>query len=547
MKISRLLRGITIILALLGIAGTTTNGFTIETTTRAESELSTGFCDYFTSPSLNSGWTWVDPLGDSSHSLTANPGHLRLYTPDGGHDLYLNLNAPRMLQPISGDFVATTKVTMYSDYSYQGAGLLIWQDSDNYIRLELNGPHHGINYVHRIDGVYFGLDPDPVPGGTTVYLRFMRAGNTFSASFSGDGSTWQDRHTVSYPASDLLYVGLSLLNEWQDHPIWADFDYFELDSCGPPQNCTVPFFSQRDPSWRNHPLRTNGECSAFCSTIGTCGCTLTSATMLFAYYGAEFTPPTLSDCMGTSACPFNWGDGASCTNGKASNPVRRRFNWTSLDQQLNQDNRPVILGMHRNGNTNDTHWVLVTSGQGSDPSNYTMHDPWPESGANHNLNVLVRDNYVFDWLVVYDGQPRCTNISIVSAYDENVKPIPAASLEKSTNGVSEIVSSTDITGTVSLYMRSQLTMTVRVSATSTLGQVTEMQVWTDANPSPIWQPFSPYVWLPWYPEHDTIYARFRDEFDNISDVVTDTTHPIYSPPPAPDLEEVFLPIILNSP
>ena len=50
--------------------------------------------------------------------------------------------------------------------------------------------------------------------------------------------------------------------------------------------CTVPYFSQRDPRWIDHPLGTNGGCSASCSTIGACGCTLTAAAMTFAYYGA---------------------------------------------------------------------------------------------------------------------------------------------------------------------------------------------------------------------------------------------------------------------
>ena len=187
-----------------------------------------GFCDYFDSSSLNPGWTWVDPLGDSSYSLTANPGYLRLYTPDGGHDLYQSLDAPRMLQPISGDFVATIKVTMYPSYNYQGAGLLIWQDENNYIRLERTLVD-GVDMWYRIEGLYDGIQ---IPySNPTVYLRVRRLENNFTAWYSENGSDWIEVTTVDYSAANTLQVGLDLINEWQDNPIWADFDYFELDWC----------------------------------------------------------------------------------------------------------------------------------------------------------------------------------------------------------------------------------------------------------------------------------------------------------------------------
>src|SRR5829696_5893557 len=100
MKASRLPRLVIVLFLLIGVMG-----FVPYVPT-----ASTGFSDQFNSPSLTSGWNWVDPLGDSSYSLTANPGHLRLFTPDSGHDLYLNFDAPRMVQTVTGDFTITTKV-----------------------------------------------------------------------------------------------------------------------------------------------------------------------------------------------------------------------------------------------------------------------------------------------------------------------------------------------------------------------------------------------------------------------------------------------------
>ena len=57
-----------------------------------------------------------------------------------------------------------------------------------------------------------------------------------------------------------------------------------------------------------------------------------------------------------------------------------------------------------------------------------------------------------------------------------------------------------------------------------------MQVWTGSSPAPMWQEFDTLAWLPWEPR-DRVYARFRDEFGNASDNYSDTTYPVFSPPP----------------
>jgi regulation of enolase protein 1 (concanavalin A-like superfamily) len=191
---------------------------------------SSGFCDDFSAPVLNSGWHWVDPLGDSSYSLTANPGHLRLFTPDNNHDLYpyANLNAPRVLQYINGDFVVTTKVTINPQYNYQGAGLLIWQNVNNFVRLERTLVD-GVDMWFNIGGNHAGIQ---IPYfNQSVYLRFQRSGSSITASYSTSGLSWTTVSTVDFPSVSTLQVGLSLTNQWQNNPIWADFDYFGLGSC----------------------------------------------------------------------------------------------------------------------------------------------------------------------------------------------------------------------------------------------------------------------------------------------------------------------------
>ncbi|HUW09936.1 MAG TPA: DUF1349 domain-containing protein, partial [Anaerolineae bacterium] len=149
---------------------------------------------------------------------------------DGGHDLYSNLNSPRVVQPVCGDFSIGTHVSIDPvPNEYQGAGLLIWQDEDNYIRLELKTGGH-VRFLRRIDGTY--TDSGDVGVSTPeVYLRFERQGNTFTASYSQQGSDWTGVGTASFPATQVLGVGVHLINEWQDNPLYADFDYFEFEWC----------------------------------------------------------------------------------------------------------------------------------------------------------------------------------------------------------------------------------------------------------------------------------------------------------------------------
>jgi hypothetical protein len=296
----------------------------------------------------------------------------------------------------------------------------------------------------------------------------------------------------------------------------------------PPPSCAVPFFSQRDAKWKNHPLRTNGVCVSACSTIGACGCTLTSATMVFAYYGADLTPPTLSDCMGTSACPFYWGTGASCTNGKATWVGQYDFSWSHLDQELNQNHRPVLLGMAQKGKPQNTHWIVVVSGQGSDAANYTVHDPWFLGGANMKLSTRLQ-KYDFVRLSVYNGQPSCSGSLSATFYPNKIAPAPI-----------RLAPSSVVSGTALIYSMTEVTMTVQLIAHSTAGNVTDMLVWTDDTPNSTWQPFATLISLP---VSDNVNARFRDEFGNVSDTQSDTVYPVYTPVNPPI--NLFLPMIVR--
>jgi len=198
-----------------------------------------GFDDEFSSPSLDWRWSWVDPNGDSSFEYSY--GRLRISLTNGGHDLYpgSNLAAPRMVQSIYGNFTVITQVSTDPTHVYQGAGLLAWWDSSNFVRLEREVL--GVSMHWNNSGVYDGI-PAIATSDTTLYLRLVRSGNTFTGSFSTDGESWTDVGAVESEFWSVPLVGLTAINQWQDNPYHADFQAFYINAI--PKRIFLPIVSR---------------------------------------------------------------------------------------------------------------------------------------------------------------------------------------------------------------------------------------------------------------------------------------------------------------
>jgi len=187
--------------------------------------------DEFGGTVLNPAWIWLDPLRDCNYNLTANPGHLRIFVPGDGHDLYpgANYNAPRVIQLASGDFVIETRVLFDPQHDAQGAGILIWKDSDNYLRLDRLFHIGGqvVDLSGKKAGTWFPNAQTPYLL-TETYLRLERTADTFTAKYSEDGIDWITLGNISFPFVDPVCIGLFVIDQWQNNPIYADFDYFRV-------------------------------------------------------------------------------------------------------------------------------------------------------------------------------------------------------------------------------------------------------------------------------------------------------------------------------
>lgn len=195
------------------------------------------FGDEFDTGTLSEGWQWIDPGNDCSYDLQREPGWLWVSAPKGGNDLFpsFNYDAPRLLRPVTGNFVAITHVRINPTQDYQGAGILVWQDGNNQLRLErgyggVNGGKSGIRLDRELQGNYSAISPNfrnPVLQ-TDVYLRMARVGNRFYASYSFDGQTWLHFANTTLDVSETVYVGIAVIN--QPGPgIEVAFDFFHLE------------------------------------------------------------------------------------------------------------------------------------------------------------------------------------------------------------------------------------------------------------------------------------------------------------------------------
>ncbi len=188
--------------------------------------------DEFDSTSLQSFWTFINPMGTSSYSLTAHSDYLRITAPQnsrlGSIPGGSNQNAPRMLQPVTDSFTASTYVTGSFSVPNYRAGLVVWKDSTNFIVIEKYGSNQVLMYS-LIGGVE-DIQTAGTSTGNSLHLKLIKTGTTISGSYSTDGSSWSYFAKI-FTLSDPLQVGIFTFNgdaSTATSSFSADFDYFRI-------------------------------------------------------------------------------------------------------------------------------------------------------------------------------------------------------------------------------------------------------------------------------------------------------------------------------
>ncbi len=192
-------------------------------------------------------WTEiVIPGGDSKVELDRSGKKVKIRVPNTAHILSAELgrmNAPRLLRRVEGDFDARVRVfgvfqpagkSTVEEYTfpYHGAGILLWQDEKNYVRLEIAAkvrdrkPFPYANFEYRKDGVLAISDGLEIKDGSS-YIRLKRRGETISADFGADGVRWTAFRSIVVRLEDRLEIGLTAINS-ATKPLVAQLEGFEL-------------------------------------------------------------------------------------------------------------------------------------------------------------------------------------------------------------------------------------------------------------------------------------------------------------------------------
>jgi regulation of enolase protein 1 (concanavalin A-like superfamily) len=190
---------------------------------------SPAYNDEFSTSSLDSFWSTTGSAPSATFDLTTTPGS-HIITSQQDCDLGGSTNtAPRILQPVTGDFDAITYVSGSFMAAGVHAGLLVYLDDSNFIRVEVRNPNSN---TYQIGGKTGGVwdSAQSIGPAAPVYLKLTKVGSIITGYWSSDGTTWnQIGHAYAITNSESLQIGLFVINQNTPMPAFsATFDFFHI-------------------------------------------------------------------------------------------------------------------------------------------------------------------------------------------------------------------------------------------------------------------------------------------------------------------------------
>jgi len=177
-------------------------------------------------------WEVVDPQGDGTIELVGAgtpDAQLLLSVPQGTvHDPWTSNTALRAMQPAADeDFQIEVKFESEPTQQYQGQGLLVEQDTSNYVRFDVfsDGKSLRVFSATFTNGVPTVRTNQSIASGPTTYLRLSRSGNQWTTWYSYDGSNWVTAASFTHPLA-VSSVGVFAGNFNPNPAYTAVVDYF---------------------------------------------------------------------------------------------------------------------------------------------------------------------------------------------------------------------------------------------------------------------------------------------------------------------------------
>jgi len=200
---------------------------------KVEKPVNVSFSTYSKDWPVN--WQWIDPDQKNNPArYDLKTGGLRVVVPNGKDLFGDNRTAPRYIKALEGDFQIDTRVKFLPKENYQGAGLLIYKDDENYLRFErayggFGGGAEGIRLdIRRGDQ----FTPIVAPGAIqtdadTVDLKLVRSGPVFTAYWRlNEKAEWHRVGEVDTGYPDTIMAGVDVCNTARE--ITAEFLYIHL-------------------------------------------------------------------------------------------------------------------------------------------------------------------------------------------------------------------------------------------------------------------------------------------------------------------------------
>jgi regulation of enolase protein 1 (concanavalin A-like superfamily) len=200
------------------------------------------FVDEFEHRKMADGWEWVDRRQDCSHKITRR-GRLEITCP-AGHDLWpsLNFNAPRLIRPVADDFIIETKIRVKPKILFEGAGLIIWKNLDNFVRYERGHRGEGdyplgegpeVCCSKEEDGTFLDLFREECKL-TTLLMRIVKEGRKVSMQYGETGTTWHKMGDTTFDVAGPLRAGVHVICSRYPHntpgSLTATFDYVKIET-----------------------------------------------------------------------------------------------------------------------------------------------------------------------------------------------------------------------------------------------------------------------------------------------------------------------------
>ena len=132
----------------------------------------------------------MDPFDGCS--FTVGDG-LEIEAANGRGIWWINLSAPRLLRPTSGNWAVQAACGPASGEKPAIGGLLVWQDKKNYLRLDRGvlGEPEVLFWGYRAnEDLVFGRGRLPLGASKCAFLRLERNGELVNAFCSPDGESW---------------------------------------------------------------------------------------------------------------------------------------------------------------------------------------------------------------------------------------------------------------------------------------------------------------------------------------------------------------------